>query len=134
MQPPFGPVVIGEGAEFTDRVYRLAVPVANRFGHDLLDPLHLLLAIVETPDPAITTRLQRAGVDSSALALQADALLVQRDRAEVAAGDLPWNTAAMRVLMKALQRPGPPTLDRLLSALALDTGPAGQLLRSAGLV
>src|SRR5260370_1607741 len=49
--------------------------IAGRYGHQQLEPAHLLLALIQQPEGTVSAILARLGVQSAALAKEAEKLL-----------------------------------------------------------
>ena len=128
--------------KFTDRAkgfLQSAQTVAIRLNHQQIAPEHLLKALLEDDQGLAAGLIGAAGADARRAAGETDAALaklpaVTGSGAQNAPG---LNNDAVRVLDAAeqvAQRAGDSfvTVERLLLALALSTGPAGRALKSAG--
>ncbi len=129
--------------KFTDRAkgfLQAAQTVAIRMNHQRITPLHLLKALLEDEEGMASGLIQRAGGDASAAVTQVDAGLskiaaVSGSGAQQTPG---LDNDAVRVLDSAEQiaeKAGDSyvTVERLLVALALNQGKAGEALKAANI-
>ncbi len=129
--------------KFTDRAkgfLQAAQTVAIRMNHQRITPLHLLKALLEDEEGMASGLIQRAGGDASAGVTQVDAGLskipaVSGSGAQQTPG---LDNDAVRVLDSAEQiaeKAGDSyvTVERLLVALALNQGKAGEALKAANI-
>jgi ATP-dependent Clp protease ATP-binding subunit ClpB len=129
--------------KFTDRAkgfLQAAQTVAIRMNHQRITPLHLLKALLEDEEGMASGLIQRAGGEASAAVTQVDAGLskiaaVSGSGAQQTPG---LDNDAVRVLDSAEQiaeKAGDSyvTVERLLVALALNQGKAGEALKAANI-
>ncbi len=127
--------------KFTERVrgfIQAAQTIAIREYHQRIAPEHLLKALLDDPEGAASGLIRAAGGDPVRAKAAVDAAVARIPKVSGPGAGQPMLTPELvRVLdsaQRAAEKAGDSFVaqDRLLVALAADTGPAGEALRSAG--
>jgi ATP-dependent Clp protease ATP-binding subunit ClpB len=129
--------------KFTDRAkgfLQSALTIAIRMNHQRVSPAHLLKALLEDSEGMAAGLIQRAGGEPALAVSAIDAALakVPQVTGSGAQAQPGLDNDAVRVLDQAqqiAQKAGDTyvTVERLLLALALSQGPAGEALKAAGI-
>ena len=111
--------------------------LAGDHGHQQIEPVHLLLALLDEPEGLGRTLIRKIGADANLLANRAEEALARLPKVS-GAGQLYYSHATGSLLEAAGQEAGQLrdefiSVEHLLLALAADKGEAGVLLRDAGI-